>query len=141
VLVGTRDPRKQMCMARTMAMLIRALTYPRTTAYSFSHLSARAVDSFFSKHFASLPKRPSVETTNGVKCRRCAIQDARYFLLFYFSWDSNTFAGSLERLLLASVLVTRTSMMQSVPRTQRPRMSKSPRSSPLFLCKLRVTAG
>jgi hypothetical protein len=40
-------------VARTMAMLIRALTYPRTTAYGFSHLSARAVDSFFSKHFVN----------------------------------------------------------------------------------------
>jgi hypothetical protein len=37
----TWEPRKSKCVWRTMAMLIRALTYPRTTAYGFSHLSAR----------------------------------------------------------------------------------------------------
>jgi hypothetical protein len=39
------------------------------------------VDSFFSKVFASLPIRPSAETTNGVKVRRCSRQ---VFLLLFF---------------------------------------------------------
>jgi hypothetical protein len=38
-----------------------------------------------------------------------------------------------SRLLLASVSVTRTSMMQSVPRSQKPRISKSPQAHRFFL--------
>jgi hypothetical protein len=40
----------------------------------FSHFSASRADSFFRKILASLPSKPSVETTNGEKCRRCSRQ-------------------------------------------------------------------
>ena len=49
------------------------------------------------------------------------------------------FIGSLEWLLLASVSVTRMSRMQSVPRSHKPRISRSPRSSFRDFCKLQLT--
>jgi hypothetical protein len=54
IVLGTREPREQMCVLGQLAMLIRALTYPRTTAL-FPTYQPGAVDSFFSKHFLPLP--------------------------------------------------------------------------------------
>jgi hypothetical protein len=73
--------------------------------YNFPDLSARRADSFFNMVFASLPMRPSVETTNGVEWRRCSRQGSRYFRFFSRSCASKTLYGSLERLDLASVSV------------------------------------
>jgi hypothetical protein len=92
--------------------------------------------------FRFLPIRPSVETTNGVKVRRCS-RHPRYF---FFSPRELPRPGVFGEIALASVSVTRTSMMQSVPRVQRPRILTSPRVSPRFLqvagnCGLILTAG
>jgi hypothetical protein len=65
-----RDPRMQRWVALTMAMIMRALlTHPQTSEQDFSHSLASQADSFFSNVFASLLRRPSVETANGEKCR------------------------------------------------------------------------
>jgi hypothetical protein len=61
-----------------------------------------------------------LETTNGVKCRRYSStrHGSRYFF-FCSSCASKILAGSREILLLALTSVTRTSMMQTVPRSHK----------------------
>jgi hypothetical protein len=49
--------------------------------------------------------------------------------------------GSLDRWYFESTSVIRTSMMQSVPRAQRPRIKMPPRSSVRLFWKRRLTAG
>jgi hypothetical protein len=112
-------------------MLMRALTKPRTTEYSHSHLLASHKKSLLRSSPASRPINPSVETTKGVKCLRCSRQDCRCFLFFSRSCEARTLWGSQDRYDLASVSVTGTSIMTSVPRAQKPRMRRSPRSSSL----------
>ena len=67
--------------------------------------------------------------TNGLKWRRWSRQAARYFRFFSRSCCSRTFFGSLDAYDLASVSVIRTSRIGSVPRSQRDRISTSPRLS------------
>jgi hypothetical protein len=50
----------------------------------FSHFSASKAETFFSKVLASLPRSPSVDTTNGEKCRRCSRHDSIFLLLLTF---------------------------------------------------------
>eukprot|EP00978_Attheya_sp_CCMP212_P025135 scaffold80409_cov29-Attheya_sp.AAC.1 len=64
---GTRDPRKQLYVARRTAMLIRALKYPHTFEYVVLQQLAVILASRFTKAVASIPISPSVELTNGVK--------------------------------------------------------------------------
>eukprot|EP00978_Attheya_sp_CCMP212_P018197 scaffold49494_cov49-Attheya_sp.AAC.1 len=71
---GTRDPRKQLCVARRTAMLIRALEYPHTFEYVVLQRLAVILASHFTKAVASLPISPSVELTNGVKFLRWSKQ-------------------------------------------------------------------
>eukprot|EP00978_Attheya_sp_CCMP212_P005303 scaffold11828_cov61-Attheya_sp.AAC.3 len=66
-LRGTRDPRKQLCVARRTAMLIRALKYPHTFEYVVLQRLAVILASRFTKAVASLPISPSIELTNVVK--------------------------------------------------------------------------
>jgi hypothetical protein len=80
----------------------------------FTHFSASMADSFLSKILASSPRRPSIDTTKGEKCRRCSRQAPRYFFFFSRSRADNTLSESLDRLDLASTSVIRTSIMQSV---------------------------
>ena len=89
----------------------------------------------------SLPSKPSVDATKGEKCRRCSRHASRYFFFFSLSWASNTLWGSLDLWYSASTSVIRTSMMQSVPRAQRPRTKMSPRSSVRLFWRRRLTAG
>eukprot|EP00978_Attheya_sp_CCMP212_P020906 scaffold60477_cov50-Attheya_sp.AAC.2 len=58
---GTRDPRKQLCVARRTAVLIRALKYPHTFEYGvvLQQLVVILV-SHFTKAVASLPISPPV---------------------------------------------------------------------------------
>jgi hypothetical protein len=124
-----------------MAMLIRALTKPQISEYGFSHFSARSADSFLSKVGDSLPSKPCVDATKGEKGRRCSRHASRYFFFFSLLWASNTLRGSLDRWDFVSTSVIRTSMMQSVPRAQRPQTKMSPRSSVRLFWKRRLTAG
>jgi hypothetical protein len=105
---------------------MRALTKPRTTEYGRSHLSVSCRESLLRSSPASRPIKPSAETTKGVKCLRCSRQDCKYFFFF-----SRSLWGSRDRYGLASVSVTRTSTITSVPRAQKPRMRKPPHSSSL----------
>jgi hypothetical protein len=73
-----------------------------------------------------LPRRSSVETTNGVKRRSSRHASSS---LFSRSCAAKTLAGSLERLDLSLLSVTQTSMNQSVPWAHNPWINKSPRSS------------
>jgi hypothetical protein len=68
----------------------------------------------------SLRSRPSVDATKEENCLRCSRQGSKCFFFFLGSWAATTVPGALERLDLGSTLVTRTSMMQSVPRAQTP---------------------
>jgi len=137
-LVGILEPRRHMCVARTITILILALTYPHTSEYGFSHFSASRANNHFSKVCPSLPIRPSTEITKGVKCPCWSRQDWRYFFFFSFSCCSRTFFGSFEIHDFASVSVIRTSMIQSVPHAQSPRIKTSPLSSLLLLLRLRL---
>ena len=80
---GTRDPRRHKWVARTIAMLIRALTKPRTTEYGRAHLSASRRERRLRSSPASRPINPSVETTKGVKCLHCSRQAGKYFFFFF----------------------------------------------------------
>ena len=66
---GTREPRKHRWVARTIAMLIRAFTYPYTREYGLSHFWARRADSLLRSAAASFSIRPSYDTTKGAKWR------------------------------------------------------------------------
>jgi hypothetical protein len=97
--------------------------------YGRSHLlSVSRKESLLRSSSASRPINSSVETTKGVKCLRCSRQDCKYFF-FSRSCVARTLWGSWDRYDLASVSVTRTSTMSSVPRAQKPQMRRSPRSS------------
>eukprot|EP00978_Attheya_sp_CCMP212_P008596 scaffold20223_cov64-Attheya_sp.AAC.1 len=74
---GTRDPRKQLCVAWSTAMLIQALKYPHTFEYVVLHRLAVILASRFIKAVASLPIIPSVELTKGVKFLRWSKQARR----------------------------------------------------------------
>jgi hypothetical protein len=92
------------------------------------------VDSFLCKVCDSLPSKPSVDATNGEKCRCCSRQALRCFFFFSLSWASNND--------FASTSVIRTLIMQSVLRAQSPHTKISPRSSVRLFGKRRVlTAG
>jgi hypothetical protein len=66
--VGMLDPLKHTCVARTMAMLMRALRCPMTFEYDLpDFVAVRAVD-IFKTVLASFLRSPSTDTTNGVKC-------------------------------------------------------------------------
>jgi hypothetical protein len=113
-------------------MLMQVLTKPRTTKYGHSHLLASCCrESLLRSSPASRPIKPTVDTTKVVKCLRCLRQDCNYFFFFLCSCVARTLWGSWDRYDLASVSVTRMSTIMSVPRAQKPRMRRSPRSSSL----------
>jgi hypothetical protein len=64
---GTRDPRKQLCVAWRTEMLIQALKYPHTFKYVALQRLAVKLASGLTKAVASLPISLSVELTKGVK--------------------------------------------------------------------------
>ena len=131
---GMRLPRRQRCVARTAAMLKRVLRQPHTWEYGRLHFSDKREARRRMTAFASLPKRPSTETTKGVKSRRCSRQSSRYFFFFSRSCDSMTLWGFHPRWDLASVSVMRTSRMQEAPFRHRLRTRRSPlRSSTLVV--------
>jgi hypothetical protein len=138
---GMRLPRRHICVARTMAMIRRALTYPQTCEYVFCHLLASFAASHLAKVSASQPSKPSVEQTKGVKWRRCSRHGSRYFRFFSFSWVAITFAGSQWQYDLALVSVTQTSTIQSVLRAQKPCRRMSPLSSSLAAFALVLLVG
>ena len=126
---GVRLPRMHWWLARRAAMLILALTYPRTTEQGWSHFAAKWADIAFKSDFASLPKRPSTERTKGVKVRRCFKQLLTYLRFFSCSCFSSTSAGVSLKQEGLSVSVMRTSIMQSVPVAQTFLTRRSPLSS------------
>jgi hypothetical protein len=65
----------------------------------------------------------------------------KVLLSFYLSWASNTLWGPLDCWDFASMSVIWTSMMQSVPRAQRPQTKMSPRSYVRLFWKRCLTAG
>jgi hypothetical protein len=78
---GTREPRMQRLVARSIARLMRAFTNPPTTEYGCSHFAVSRSAICLSRFLASRPIRPSVETTNGTNDRRCSKQGRRNFFL------------------------------------------------------------
>jgi hypothetical protein len=68
----------------------------------------------------SLERRPSMENTKGVKCRRASKQESRYLDFLAFAWRSRTLVGSWLRNERASVSETRISNIAVVPRVQNP---------------------
>ena len=111
LLVGMRDPQRQRWVAMMMGTLTQALTNPQTSEQGLSFCAASQISSFFSKIFASLPRRPpsSAETTNREKCQRCLRHAPRCFFSFSSLWAASTLCGSLDRFDLASTWVTLTS--------------------------------
>jgi hypothetical protein len=119
LLVGMQTPQRQRRVRRvapTMATLTQALTHPRTWEQGFSHFSASKAESFFNEVQAQVTicrhhKRGKVPTL--LEARRVSS----------LSWVA------LEQFdLVASTSATRTSMMQSAPRAQSPRISTLPGS-------------
>jgi hypothetical protein len=78
---GTREPRMQRLVARSIARLMRAFTNPPTTEYGCSHFAVSRSAICLSRFLASRPIRPYAETTNGTNDRRCSTQGRRNFFL------------------------------------------------------------
>jgi hypothetical protein len=122
---GTHDPQRHKWVARTIMMLIWAFTKPCTNEYGCAHLSVSCRENLLRSSTASRPISLSVETTKGVKCLCCSRQLCKYFFFFSNSCVARTLWGSRDRYDLTSVSVMRTSTMTSVPRDQKPQMSRS----------------
>jgi hypothetical protein len=58
---GTREPRMQRLVARSIARLMRAFTNPLTTEYGCSHFAVSRIAIYLIRFLASRPIRPSVE--------------------------------------------------------------------------------
>jgi hypothetical protein len=84
--------------------------------------------SLFNSIFASLPKRPSADTTKREKCCRFSKQGSKYYFVFSCKWAANTLSGFLDFLDFASRSIILTSRMQYVPLLQRLRIKTSPLS-------------
>ena len=72
-------------------MAIRPRTYPTSSLYERSHLSARRLAIRFSNERASLHAIPSTEYTSGVKDRRRSRHTWRYLFFFCLTCASSTF--------------------------------------------------
>ena len=73
-------------------------TKPHSSEYDRFHLAARMEVSRLEAAFASLPSKPSIEKTKGVKVRRRAMQSAPYLSFFSFSCRRRTLAGLVLQL-------------------------------------------
>jgi hypothetical protein len=95
---GLRSARRQRLDERMRASEMRERTKPHTSEYERFHLAASEEANRLEAALDSLPRRPSIENTSGVKVRRRAIQRAPYLSFFSFSWRRRTLAGSVFRL-------------------------------------------
>jgi hypothetical protein len=80
--MGLRSARRHRLEDRIKAIERRDRTNPHTSEYERFHLPARLEANLLEAAFASLPRSPSIEKTNGVKVRRRAMHKAPY-LSFY----------------------------------------------------------
>jgi hypothetical protein len=128
-ILGSREPLRHVCAARTIAIERRDRTNPHTSEYVRPHLVASLEERRRIAAVASFPCRPSTENTRGVKWRRRSWQSCPYFAFFSFSCRARILWGSWPRFDGASVSVMRTSKTPVMPRFQNPWTATSPRSS------------
>ena len=120
--------RIQRCLERTKLIANLVRNSRAVAEHGLRHSSASFLASLFIKNEASLPNKPSQETTKGVKCLLCSKQASRCLRFFSFSADFNVEEGWRARYEGWFASHMRILIIQSVWWSQKPQTRRSPRS-------------